>query len=114
MPSQALNRLPACRPPSVKCVSGVFCAPPRNRPSMASTTWSDAARPKRASHACGIGSAFSMVPIAEATDRYAPEALLSASVNVSPASSCASSSTGTEMVLVRSPGSKVSVPDVAV
>ena len=54
-----------------------------------------------------------MVPVAEATDRYAPEALLSTSANVSPASSCRSSSTGTETVAARSPGSKVSVPDVA-
>ena len=49
------------RPPSVKCVGAVPDSPSRHRPAIASTTWSEAARPNRA---LGIGSVFSIVPTA--------------------------------------------------
>ena len=71
-------------------------------------------RPNRASHASGIGSEFSIVPVASPPQIRAPAAFESVSVSVSPVSSCASSSTGTFTVFAVSPGSKVSVPLVAV
>ena len=55
-----------------------------------------------------------MVPVASASAIVAPEALLRASVNVSPPSSTESSTIGTETVLKRSPAGKVSVPLVDV
>ena len=81
-----------------------------------STACPASVRPKRASHACGIGSSFAMVPVAVASARYAlpPSAFESVSVNVSSPSSSPSSSTGTETGICVSPGAKVSVPEVSV
>ena len=71
-------------------------------------------RPNRAIQACWSGSEFSMVPVAVPSAIRALDALDSVNVIVSPPSSIASSSTGTDTVSVISPGSKVSVPLVAV
>ena len=81
---------------------------------MPSTTSLATVRPNRAIQACWSGSAFSMVPVAVASAIRALVAFESVSVMVSPPSSIASSRTGTEMVLLLSPGSNVSVPLVAV
>ena len=81
---------------------------------MASTTWSPTVRPNRASHACGIGSEFAIVPVAVPSAIRAFDAFESVSVSVSPPSSCTSSRIGTETVVATSPGAKVSVPLVAV
>ena len=59
-------------------------------------------------------SLFRIVPVASASARSAPEALLRVSVRVSPPSSTVSSVIGTETVFVVSPDWKVSVPLVAV
>ena len=84
----------------------------RSRASTASTTWPATVRPKRANHACGIASVFSMVPVAVASLSHAlpPEALLKASVKISSPSSWSSSITATETVFAVSPGAKLSVP----
>ena len=71
-------------------------------------------RPKRAIHACGIGSEFSIVPVAVPSAIRAPDAFERESVSVSEPSLCASSTIGTDTVLPMSPGSNVSVPLVAV
>ena len=84
------------------------------RASTASSTWSVTVRPKRASHACGMWSAFSIVPVATPSAIRAPVAAVSRSVKVSSPSSCASSSTGTATVFAVSPGTKVSSPFRAV
>ena len=55
------NRASACGPPRVKCDA---CGPPCQRLDTASTTWSVAVRPNRASHACGRGSAGTLVTVA--------------------------------------------------
>ena len=68
-------------------------------------------RPNRASHACGRGSEFSMVPVATPSSIRAPEGFDNASASVSSPSSWASSSTGTETVFAVSPGANVSVPE---
>ena len=81
---------------------------------MASTTWPATVRPKRASHAFGIGSEFSIVPVASASRSRAPDAFERVSVSVSPPSSCALSMTATFTVFSVSPASKVSVPEAAV
>ena len=77
-------------------------------------TCSATVRPKRASHAFGIASEFSMVPMAVASLSQAlpPRGLESVSTNVSSPSSWASFSTGTDTVFAVSPGRKVSVPEV--
>ena len=84
------------------------------RSSMWVTTCSAVARPKRASSAAGIRSAFSIVPVASPSVRCAPEAFDSRSVSVSSPSSCASSSTATSTVRVVSPVWNESVPLAAV
>ena len=85
------------------------------RSSTASRTWSATVRPKRASHACGIASEFSMVPVASPSAmRTFSDGLDSVSVIVSEPSLCASSSTSTETVRLVTSGAKVSVPDTAV
>ena len=71
-------------------------------------------RPNRAIQAFWSWSELLMVPVAVASAIRALTALESVSVMVSPGSSTASSSTGTETVFVVSPGSNVSVPLVAV
>ena len=81
---------------------------------MASTTWPATVRPKRASHAFGIGPEFSIVPVASASRIRAPVGSDKVSVSVSPPSSCASLRTATSTVFSVSPGSKVSVPEAAV
>ena len=102
----------------IGCPPSVTCEPPPDEPSSraatASTTWSATVRPKRASHAFGIASEFRIVPVASPSRIRAPEAFESVSVSVSSVSSWASSSTGTSTVFAVSPGSKVSVPLVAV
>ena len=78
---------------------------------MAWSTWSDAVRPKRASHACGIRSALLIVPVASSSAIRAPTTFDSVNVIVSPSSSCASSVTATLTVLRVCPAANVSVPD---
>ena len=85
----------------------------RSRWSTASSVCSHAVRPKRPSHARGIGSLLTIVPVASASANSAPAALLRRRANVSEPSSCASSSTVTSMVCVVSPASKVRVPEDA-
>ncbi len=80
------------------------------RSSIWVTTCSAVARPKRAS----IRSAFSMVPVASASEIRPPEALDRVSVSVSSPSSWLSSSTATSTVTDGSPASSVSVPLAAV
>ena len=75
------------------------------------TTCSAAARPKRASGASGIRSAFSIVPVASPSSTPLDAFY---NVSVSRPSSCASSSTATSTVFPDSPASKVSVPLIAV
>ena len=84
------------------------------RSCTAASTWSATVRPKRASHACGIGSVLVMVPVAVASSRRAPFGFESVSVSVSVPSSRGSSSTGTEIVFEVAFASKVSVPEVVV
>ena len=48
------------RPARVRCDA---CGPPCQRLDTASTTWSVAVRPNRASHACGSGSAGTLVTV---------------------------------------------------
>ena len=74
------------------------------------TTCSAADRAKRASSAAGIRSAFSILPVASASPRRTPDGFDSRSVSVSSPSSCASSSTLTEIVPDDSPAANVSVP----
>ena len=97
-------------PPSVIRVPG----DPLRRSPIASVTCSAAARPKRASHARGMGSAFTIVPVASPSAIRAPRALDNLNVNVSSPSSIASSSSATRTVFSVSPAAKVSVPDAAV
>ena len=83
----------------------------------ASTTCSATVRPKRAIHACGIGSVFVIVPVAVASPSFAVAAgtgLESVNVIVSEPSSWLSSSTSTETVFPVSPALKLSVPESAV
>ena len=54
----------------------------RRRSSTASSTWPETVRPNRASHAFGIASVFSIVPVAVPSARYAPDGLESVSVSV--------------------------------
>ena len=84
------------------------------RASTPASTCSATVRPNRASHALGIGSAFSIVPVATRSAMAAPCAFESLSLNVSGPSSWASSSTATATVFARSPTANVSVPLVAV
>ena len=99
-------------PPSVTCEPPP--AGPESRVPMASVTWSATVRPKRASHACGIGSEFTIVPVASPSPMRAPEGFESVSVCVSSPSSMASSSTGTSTVFSVTPAAKLSVPLVPV
>ena len=84
------------------------------RSSIVVTTCSAVARLKRAKSAAGIRSAFSIVPVASPSARYAPEAFDSVSVSVSSPSSCASSNTETSIVFDESPAWNESVPLAAV
>ena len=60
------------------------------RPPNASSTFSAAVRPNRTSHAFGIASEFTMVPVASLSSIRAPEAFESVNVSVSDlASVCA-------------------------
>ena len=84
-----------------------------SRASTASSTWPVTVRPKRASHAAGIASVLSIVPVAvpsAISARYGAESL---SVMVSAPSSCASSSTRTATVLDLWPGANRSAPEAA-
>ena len=67
--------------------------------------------PSKLAVSAGV-SVFRIVPTAcvPLLAKPAPEALLSTSVNVSPLSSSASSTIGTDTVFSSSPGAKVSVP----
>ena len=85
-----------------------------SRASTASSTWPVTVRPKRASHAAGISSVFSIVPVAAPSAIRAPAAFVSRSVTISAPSSWASSSTATRTVFAVSPAAKVSVPETAV
>ena len=71
-------------------------------------------RPNRAIHAFGIASVLEMVPVAVASASFTLDGLGfdNVSVNVSEPSSWASSSTGTETVLLVSKGAKMSMPNV--
>ena len=107
------------RPPSrpTRCPPSLTSVPPaRSTPTlspMASTTWPAAVRPKRASHACGSGSEFSIVPVATPSAIRAPDAFESRNVSVSSPSSWTSSRSATFTVFAVSPGRKVSVPVLA-
>ena len=79
-----------------------------SRSSTCSTTCTAAARPNRASSARGIGSWFSIVPVASPSVSRPDEAFDSVSVSVSSPSSCASSNTPTSIVFDRSPAAKTS------
>ena len=83
-----------------------------SRSSTCSTTCTAAVRPNRASSARGSGSRFSIVPVASPSVSRPPEGF--DSVTVSPPSSWASSSTGTDTVFDVWPAAKRSVPLVAV
>ena len=97
-------------PPTVTCEA---VAPSRRWP-RASTTCDPTVRPNRTIHASGMWSVLLMVPVAEPSSMYAPDAFDSVSVSVSEPSSWASSSTGTETVFSVSPAAKVSLPLVDV
>ena len=84
------------------------------RASTCSTTCTAAVRPNRAISARGIASVFLIVPVAEPSARYAPEAFMSTRLSVSEPSSCESSSTATVTVFAVSPAAKVSIPDATV
>ena len=84
--------------------------PPSRRALTASTTCPATVRPKRASHAFGIGSVLAIVPVASPSPINAPEGFDNVNVNVSSPSSLASSSNGTATVFSVSPAAKVSVP----
>ena len=73
-------------------------------------------RPKRESHIFCNGSLFVMVPVARAAASFTLDGLGFDNVSdiVSEPSSTASSSTGTETVLLVSSGPKLSVPEVNV
>ena len=99
-------------PPSVTCEGAPGAS---KRALTASATWLPTVRPKRASHADGIGSEFSIVPVATPSAITAPPVGFdSETVNVSPPSSTASSSSATLTVFDVSPAAKLSVPVVAV
>ena len=85
-----------------------------SRSSTCSTTCTAAVRPNRASSARGIGSWFSIVPVASPSVSRPDEAFDSVSDSVSSPSSCASSSTPTSIVFDRSPAPNLSVPLAAV
>ena len=68
------------------------------RSSTCSTTWTAAVRLNRAMRAFGSGSLFSIVPVAVESLRVPFDAFDSASVSVSPPSSCESSRTVTSTV----------------
>ena len=71
-------------------------------------------RPNRASHACGIGPALAIVPVACPSFRYAPPVgAESVSVIVSLPSSTESRTTGTDTASAVTPGGNMSVPLVA-
>ena len=80
------------------------------RSSTCSTTCTAAVRPNRAKRARGIGSWFSIVPVASPSASRPDEAFDSRSVSVSSPSSWASSSTPTSIVFDDSPAPNVSVP----
>ena len=84
------------------------------RSSTASSTCSATVRPNRESHACGMWSVFSIVPVASLSARYAPDGFESVTVSVSLPSSWESSSTATATVFEVSSGAKVRVPESAV
>ena len=113
-PVPASGRQPMRWPASDTSTPGARAA--RIRLSTAPSTCSATVRPNRASHARGIASAFSMVPVALASASFTlvGDGFESASVSVSFPSSYASSSTGTETVRLVSPAAKVSVPAVSV
>ena len=83
------------------------------RRSMRSTTSTATARPKRERNAAGIGSWFSIVPVAVASVSTPDEGLDSVSVRVSLPSLCASSFTVTSMVVDDWPVRMYAVPSAA-
>ena len=96
-------------PPTVTCER----PPSSNRAVTASITWLPTVRPNRVIHAWGIGSVFTMVPVAVPSASSAPNGRESVRVSVSLPSSCASFNTGTETVFRVSPGAKRTAPDTA-
>ena len=76
------------------------------RPAMPSSACSAAARPKRASHAAGIGSSFTMVPMATPSAIAAPRAPYSRTSKVSVPSSWLSLKIPTQNRFSVSPGRK--------
>ena len=70
-------------PPSVNCAGPGEFEFPSTRGPTASSTCSATVRPKRASHALGMWSVFSIVPVASPSARYAPEGFDSTSFSVS-------------------------------
>ena len=96
-------------PATVRCEP----RPPSSLAVSASTTWLPTVRPKRTIHAFGIGSLFSMLPVAVASAMRAPLGFKSVSVIVSVPSSWTSSSTSISMVFAVSPAAKVRSPDWA-
>ena len=99
-------------PPSVACPPAVRGA--SSRAPTASTTCSASVRPNRASHAFGILSVFSIVPVASRSPSRAPSTFESRSRKVSWPSSWPSSKIGTRTVFEVSPAAKVRLPLVAV
>ena len=108
----------AAEPPPIRCPASVTSTPgargAASRASTASIACSATVRPKRASHACGIASEFSIVPVAAPSAMRAPTGFESLSTIVSEPSSSLSSSTATSTVLSVSPAAKTSVPLAAV
>ena len=98
-------------PPTWRCDR----ASPSIRDPIASTAWLATVRPKRVSHAFGIGPLLVMVPVAVASESRAPPVAPDrVIVKVSLPSSMLSSKTVTEIVFESSPALNVRVPDFAV
>ena len=111
----------AAGPPLIRCPARLTSTPGVRvaciRLSTASSTCSATVRPKRAIHACGIGSLLLIVPVAVASPSFAVAdgtGLESVNVIVSDPSSWVSSSTSTETVFSVSPMAKLNVPESAV
>ena len=84
------------------------------RSSTCSSTWTAAARPKRAVSAAGSASWFVIVPVAVASVSVPADAFESVIVSVSLPSLCSSSRTATSMLPLELPAPIVSVPPVDV
>ena len=84
LPDADASKLSAC-PASVPCMPAARGA--AMRPAMPSSACSATVRPKRASHAAGIGSSFTIVPTATPSPIVAPSASDSTTSKVSGSSS---------------------------